>query len=121
VDEEQQVRRTGVVLVGVIAVICAAIYVSSVAGRRIHRFMSIEKMEERLSTDLPKGSSSEQADMYLVHNGIEHSLALDGKTMYGIINWIWGSWIVEVSAQIIIHFQDGKLDRIEVHSVGTFL
>lgn len=68
-----------------------------------------------------KGSSIEQVDKYLTENRVEHGLAPDGKTIYGIINWIWGSWIVEVSAQIIIHFRDGKVDSIEVHSIGTFL
>ena len=112
--------RVLIVLVAAVTALAVTIYVTNVAGRRIHRFMSIEKMTERLSTDLPKGSSVEQADKYLSDNGVEHSLAPD-KKMYGIINWMWGSWIVEHSAQIIIHLQDGKVERIEVQSVGTFL
>jgi hypothetical protein len=82
--------------------------------------MSIETVLAHISSDLPKGSSIAEADKYLSDNGVEHTLAWDGK-MYGIISWMWGSWIVERSAQIIIHVQGGKVERIEVYSVGTFL
>lgn len=43
------------VLLASTVALAAVIYVSSVAGRRIHRFMSVANMEQRLSTDLPKG------------------------------------------------------------------
>jgi hypothetical protein len=99
--------------------IALAVYFASVSGRRIHRFMSIETMDKRIESDLPKGSSIEQADKYLAENKVEHSIAWDGK-MYGIIHWIWGSWIVQRDAQIIIHFQDGKVEKIEVSPVATF-
>ncbi len=108
-------------LIAVVTALGVAIYVSNVDGRRIYRFLTLDQIRNRVVADLPIGSSIEQADKYLTENGVEHSLAPDGKRMYGIINWIWGSWIVEVSAQIVIHFKDGKVDYIEVHSVGTFL
>jgi hypothetical protein len=107
-----------IVTAAVVALV-AVVYFSSVSGRHIHRFMSDDTMAERISTDLPQGSSVQQVDKYLSDNGVVHSLAWDGK-MYGVINWMWGSCIVERSAQIIITFQNGKVEHIEVNSFGTF-
>jgi hypothetical protein len=107
-------------LVAVAAAVVAVIYFSNVAGRRIHRFMSIETMAQRISADLPDGASIQQADKYFRDNGVAHHLSGDGK-MYGIVHWIWGSWIVERYAQIVIQFRDGKIEHAEVRPGATFL
>lgn len=113
--------RTLMALIAFVIALAIAIYVTNVDGRRIHRFLTLDQIRSRVVADLPVGTTIEQANKYFTNNSVEHSLSPDGKTMGGIITWILGSWIVEVSALIVIHFREGKVERVEVHSEGTFL
>lgn len=114
--------RALIIILAAVMALAVTIYVSSVAGRRIHRFLTIDQIQNQIVTDLPKGSAMAEADNYLTDNGVVHSLSPDKKTMGGIITWMICGLPMETAALISIHFgEDGRVDHIDVRAENTFL
>ena len=89
--------------------------------RKLNNWLTLDQIKERVSADLPRGTSLAEIDRYFSDNRVEHSYHKKTNQVFARIDNIWGgSLLVSKGAQIVMTLTQGKmLDSIEVRPIFT--
>jgi hypothetical protein len=88
---------------------------------RLNNWLTLEQINERVRSDLVRGTPLSEIDKYFTSNHVEHSYVERTNEVYAMIRFIWGGeFLVQKDAQIRIELdQDRKLKDIKVVPVFT--
>ena len=88
---------------------------------RLNNWLTLEQINERVTTDLVHGTPLAEIDQYFTSNNVEHSYVARTNEVYAMIHSIWGGGILtRKDAWIKIQLdQDRKLGGIKVEPVFT--
>ena len=87
---------------------------------RLNHWLTLEQINERVRSDLVKGTPLSEIDRYFASNNIGHSYVERTNEVYAMIYFIWGGFPFQRDAWIKIQLdQDRKLKEIKVEAVST--
>jgi hypothetical protein len=115
-------RQIVIVIVGLAFVLSSAwgINLYSRLGR-LNNWLTLEQINERVSTDLTVGTPLSEIDKYFSDNAVEHSYVARTNEVFAMIHSIWGGkFLIQKDAWIKIALDENQnLKDIKVEPVFT--
>jgi hypothetical protein len=90
--------------------------ISFFSAQRLNNWLTLEQIDERVRSDLVRGTPLSEIDRYFSSNRVEHSYFERSNEVYAMIHFVWGGgFLTQKDVQVRIQLdQDRKLEDIKV-------